>query len=207
MIKDEYLLVSQVAYLLKEKRTGVDRLLNLKKIPYIVRQGNRLILVSDLKKYVAVKKEKYRMAHAYFDAINKSSFWKEQDTNFYNRNIVHSDSTIENLTISQVAYLLNLSRQAVYGLVKRGKMKKRYVELSRQRNPIICIQEDEVENYVKNRERKFERAIEFFESKDSSAFWESHSADFENEYIKPNKEINKSYYEKKKIQKNTCQTG
>lgn len=206
MKKDEYLLVSQVAYLLKEKRTGVDKLLELKKIPYVVRQGHRLIRMSDLKKYVAAKKEKYRLAHSYFDAENKSSFWFDQDANFKNRNMISSDE-MEYLTITQVAYLLNLSRQAVHGLVNRGKMKKQNMEMPMRIRPVIFIRADEVEAYVTNREKKFERAAEYFESEDSFAYWETHFVDFERHYTQPNKEINRKYYEKGKIQKDACRSG
>ena len=109
-MEDEYLVVPQAAWLLKEKKNGIDQLISRGKLPCVLSQGRRLILSSELERYVAEKKKKYKKADEYFEAENKSSFWILQHVKFYNRDIIHGGSMIEYLTVTQVAYLLNISR-------------------------------------------------------------------------------------------------
>lgn len=208
-MEDEYLLLTQAAYLLNQTKQGFENLINTGKISCQVYRGVRLIRVSDLKSYVKKQMQKYQLAKTYLAAENKSSFWMMQHQTFQNRGLCHDESMIEYLTISQVAYLLNMSRQAVHGFVNRGKMKKKYVEIPKRITPLVFIRADEVERYVKKKDEKFNRAIEFFQAEDTCCFWEEHSDDFEQNWIKNNKERNQKYYEnkKKKIQERACSAG
>lgn len=208
-MKEEYLLLSQAAYLLNQTKHGMDTLIDTGKVGCALYQGRRLIRVSEIQRYVQIKMKKYERARTYFSAENKSSFWRLQKKAFHNRGICHDESLIEYLTVSQVAFLLSMSRQAVHGLLNRGKMKRQFIETPTHKNPLIFIRADEVERYVRKKDETYKRALEFFRAKDSFEFWKSHSSDFEETWQKKNKEMNQKYYEskKKKIQTSACSTG
>lgn len=202
---DEYLVVSQVAWLLNEKKYGIDQLIRRGQLKCVMRQGRRLILASELKRYVTEKKEKYIKADEYFMAENKSSFWILQHVTFNNRNLFHDHSMVEYLTVTQVAYLLNMSRQGVHGLVERGKIYGRYVESKGRENRIILIRADDLERYVTEKKKKYIKADEYFMAADKKYFWQSNMDYIESDYIKPTKERNRRYYERKKVQKRADQ--
>lgn len=197
-MNDEYLLLSQAAYLLNQTKRGMETLIDTGKIGCALFQGRRLIRVSELRRYVQVKMDKYKMARTYFAAANKSSFWQIQKKNFHNQGVFHDESLIEYLTVSQVAFLLDLSRQAVHGLLKRGKIKVQYVEWPGHIRPLIFIRADELERYLRKKDETYKKALEFFQSEDSFVFWKSHASDFEENWQKKNKEITHKYYERKK---------
>lgn len=208
-MKEEYLRLSQAAYLLGMSKPQFEKLVDAHKVECVVCQGKRLIPASSLEGYVEGQRKRYRLAEKYLEAENKSSFWMLQNQKFHNQGLYHDDSMIEYLTVSQAAWLLGLSRQAVHGLLKRGKMKKRSVEVPGGQKCLFFIRADEVEGYVRKKEKKYERAVEFFQSGDSFGFWESHSGDFEEKWSRIEKERNQAYYErkKKKIQKRDCRAG
>lgn len=209
-MKDEYLLISQAAYLVSKTKQNFEKLIDAGKLPCEVCKGVRLVRVSDLTRYVMKQLERFHNARVYFMADNKSTFWNLQHLNFHNSGCWHDDSMIEYLTISQVAYLLGMSRQAIHGLVNRRKIKGQFVELPRHKRPIVFIRADELKRYLDKHDSKYARAIEFFDSEDSFAFWESHSNDFEENWMQPYKERNQKYYERKKerkIQEKNRRTG
>lgn len=207
-MKEEYLRLSQAAYLLGMSKPQFEKLVDAHKVECVVCQGKRLIRTSSLEGYVDGKRKRYQLAGKYMEAENKSSFWMLQNQKFHNQGLYHDDSMIEYLTVSQAAWLLGLSRQAVHGLLKRGKMKKRSVEVPGGKC-LFFIRADEVERYVRKKEQKFGRALEFFQAEDSFGFWESHSGDFEEKWSRTEKERNQAYYErkKKKIQEWDCRAG
>lgn len=207
-MKEEYLQLSQAAYLMQMTKPQFEKLVSSHKLDYAVCQRNRLIRASSLEGYVAGQRYRYRKARKYLEAENKSSFWTLEGQKFHNQGRCHDESMIEFLTVSQTAYLLGISRQAVHGLLKRGKMKKQYIELPGRRSSVF-IRADEVERYVRHEEKKYERVQEFFQTKDSFEFWESHSADFEQNWSGVEKERNRRYYAKKKrkIQEGNGRTG
>lgn len=208
-MKDEYLRLSQAAWLLKMSKPQFEKLIDFHKVDYKVCQGSRLIRTSSLRKYVADQRMRYREARKYLAAGNKSSFWTLQGQKFHNQGLCHDESMIEYLTVSQVAWLLGVSRQAVHGLLNRGRMKKQYVEIPGHASIPVFIRADEVERYVRKQEQKYERAMAYFQAKDSFEFWESHSAEFEHQWSMAEKERNQAYYERKKrkIQKGNSKTG
>lgn len=197
-MKEEYLQLSQAAYLMKMTKPQFEKLISSHKLDYAVCRGNRLIRVSSLEAYVAGQRYRYRKARKYLEAENKSSFWILEGQKFHNQGRCHDKSMIEYLTVSQTAYLLGITRQAVHGLLKRGKIKKQYIELPGCSRCPLFIRADEVEKYVRQEEDKYERVREFFRTEDSFGFWESHSADFEKNWSSVEKERNRVYYEKKK---------
>lgn len=197
-MKDEYLLLSQAAYLLNQTKHGMEILIETGKIGCALYQGRRLIRVSEIQRYVQLKMDKYRKARNYFAAKNKSSFWHLQEKKFHNQGLFHDNSLIEYLTVSQAAYLLDLSRQAVHGLLKRDQIKPQYVEWPKHINPLIFIRADELERYISKKDEPYKKALEFFQYENSFAFWKSHASDFEKNWEKKNKEINQKYYESKK---------
>lgn len=207
-MKEEYLQLSQAAYLMKMTKPQFEKLISSHKLDCMVCRGSRLIRASSLEGYVAGQRYRYRKARKYLAAENKSSFWILEGQKFHNQGRCHDESMIEYLTVSQTAYLLGISRQAVHGLLKRGKMKKQYIELPGRSNPLF-IRADEVEKYVRNEEQKYERVREFIRAEDHFAFWESHSADFKENWSSVEKERNRVYYEKKKrkIQESNGRAG
>lgn len=209
-MKDEYLRLAQAAWLLGMSKPQFEKLIDSHKVDCVVCQGKRLIRTSSLKAYVDSQRERFQLARKYLEAENKSSFWMLQKKKFHNQGLYHDESMIEYLTISQAALLLGMSRQAVHGLLNRGKMKKRITEGPGGKKCLFFIRADEVEKYVKKKEKKYELAMEFFQADDRFIFWETHSADFEKQWSMAERERNQAYYEarkKRKIQKGDCKPG
>lgn len=201
-MKDEYLLLSQVAFLLHTYKQQIDSLIDSGQLPCCVRQNTRLIRVSALDAYVKKKMEKYKKAREYFLADNKSLFWHNTEKKFHNTNIHHDDSGMEYLTVSQAAYLLGISRQAVHGLIRRNRLQGRFIETSGHTRTIILIRADEIKKFLKTHDKKYDRAVEFLKEEDHNAFWDKYSAEVE-QHWRFSLDKAKSYYFRKKEQQTT----
>lgn len=208
-MNDEYLTVPQAAFLLKKTKHQFEAYINHDKIPCVLRQGTRLIHAADLKKYVDKQMSRYDTAREYFDAMNKSSFWElQQKKHWHNQGLYHDESMIEYLTVSQTAYLLQVSRQAVFGYLEREKLCGTYLELPTSRI-IVYIRADELERFVDEKDSEYERALQYFDSDNTFEFWSAHQDEFQTSWRKQEKERSRKYYanKKRKIQEKSGEAG
>lgn len=199
---DEYLLLAQAAYLLELTKQQVESLIDGKKLDYVMCQGTRLIRVSDLAMYVESQKERFSTFRDYLAAENKSVFWMGQKKKFLHQS-TDKGMMPENLTVPQVAFLLNLSRQGVHRMIREGKLECQRIQWPDKIRPVIYVRAGEVEKYVQKKEKKYALAEKYFKEKEKNEFWKQHSNDFEKKWTQREKEKNRRYYEnqKSKIQK------
>lgn len=112
--EDELLIVPQAAYLLGRCRTSTEKLVVMGMLPEVPGRQRRLIRASDLKKYVEHQLEKYEKAIDWENTGDKNEYWKQSG--------YPGSYAIEEgyLTVPQVAFLLQRSRQSIHYLCQNG---------------------------------------------------------------------------------------
>lgn len=187
--EDELLIVPQAAYLLGRSRTSTEKLVLTGVLLAVDGNHRRLIKASDLKKYVDHQVEKYERVMEWKNTRDKNEYWKQSG---YRGSQAMEEGR---LTVPQVAFLLQRSRQGVHYLCQKGFLNVEYLPMPRGREGRCrtLVEADSVISYAQSRTERFSKAQEYFECKDTYCFWHSSEKDFEEKFTKKEREKYRRY--------------
>lgn len=187
--EDELLIVPQVAYLLGRSRSSTEKLVKTGVLLEVQGRNRRLIRASDLKKYVEHQLEKYEEAIDWENTGDKKEYWKQSG---YQGSYAIAD---EYLTVPQVAFLLQRSRQGVHYLCQNGFLNVAYCPMpgSMRGRCRTLVEVNSVVHYVQSKIGRSQKALKYFSCEDTYSFWHSSEKDFEDTFIKKEREKYKKY--------------
>lgn len=187
--EDELLIVPQAAYLLGRCRTSTEKLVVMGMLPEVPGRQRRLIRASDLKKYVEHQLEKYEKAIDWENTGDKNEYWKQSG--------YPGSYAIEEgyLTVPQVAFLLQRSRQSIHYLCQNGFLNVGYFPMptGRQGRYRTLVKADSVVHYVQSKTECFQKALNYFCCEDTYYFWHSSEKDFKETFMKKEREKYRKY--------------
>lgn len=174
MFKDEYLDVSQVAYLLNytdDRRVLIlvqEGKLNAYKGNHTGRNNgkkNILIKASDLLDYSKKKLNRYRNYYVFKEAKDKIAYWDDSD--FIGLRFADESQYI---SCTQMAYLLGINRQAVFKAIDKGVISADILNIRGKKRKLIKI--SDFMEYAEKKLEYYERLIEYLNAEDKFEFWE-----------------------------------
>ncbi len=182
--EDELLIVPQAAYLLGRCRSSTEKLVMTGVLLEVPGRHRRLIRASDLKDYVELQLGKYERAIDWKSMENKKKYWEQSG---YRGSVAVSESCI---TIPQVAFLLQNSRQNIHKLCQKGVFVTTSIPMPNGKEGRYkkLVEEDSVKSYVQSKTGRFQKALDYFLCYDTYHFWHSSEKDFEETFIKREKE-------------------
>lgn len=187
--EDELLIIPQVAYLLGRSRSSTEKLVITGILPEVPGRHRRLIMASDLKKYVERQMEKYARAIEWENTEDKKEYWKQSG--------YPGSYAIEEgyLTVPQVAYLLGRCRQSIHYLCQNGFLDVGYFPMptGRQGRCRTLVKADSVVRYVQSKTGRFKKALQYFGCEDTYYFWHSSEKDFKETFMKKEREKYRKY--------------
>lgn len=173
MMKDEYLDVLQVAYLLKytdSKRVRIliqeGQLKAYKGSHNGAKNGKKKILIktSDLVDYSRKKLNRYKNYYDFKEAENKASYW--DNSNYKGRRIEDEDTYI---SCSQMAYLLGVKRQAVFKAIAKGSISVELININGKQKKLITV--NNLIEYADEKLTYYSRLIAYLNAEDKLKFW------------------------------------
>lgn len=174
MIKDEYLDITQVAYLLNytdDRR--VSTLVNEGKLKAYKRNNNGrrhgkkdiLIKASDLLDYSKKKLNRYRNYYAWKEAEDKVAYWDESD--YTGLRLVDES---EYISCTQMAYLLGIQRQAVSKAIDTGAISIEILKIRGKQRKLIKT--SVFMEYAEQKLKYYGRLIAYLNAEDKLEYWE-----------------------------------
>lgn len=185
--EDELLIVPQVAYLLGRTRSSIEKLVITGMLSEVSGKHRRLIRAVDLRDYVEQQLEKYERVNEWKGTENKKEYWDQAG---YGGCVAASESCI---TIPQVAFLLQKSRQNIHYLCQKEILVTIAAPMPKGKEGRYkkLIEEDSLISYVQSKIGCFQKALDYFYCPDTYYFWQSSEKDFEETFIKKEKERNR----------------
>ncbi len=182
--EDELLIVPQVAYLLGRCRSSTEKLVMTGVLLEVPGRHRRLIRASDLKDYVEQQLGKYERAIDWKRTENKKKYWEQSG---YRGSVAASECFI---TIPQVAFLLQKSRQNIHKLCQKGIFVTTSIPMPNGKEGRYkkLVEEYSLISYVQSKIGCFQKALDYFYCPDTYYFWQSSEKDFEETFIKKEKE-------------------
>lgn len=169
--EEEYLTIAQIAFLLGRNRLYAEKLVSRGQLHLKAKEKKYLVSSNDFNRYINLQIMKYSNAVSYLEAEDTILWWQERS------HIGKKSTNQELLTVSQTAYLLELSRQAVYNLLAKNKMEA--VTIKEQKREGIWIVKDSFANYLLNKLSRFRNALLYIQAEDTFKFWQSKESEFE----------------------------
>lgn len=200
---DEYLIFKQVAFLLD---ASIESVAMIKTLTPEVRHGVKMIKASNLKDYVYPKIKKLALVAKYDCAFNKEQFWIQHQRAYPKIYGQKDKLTFDYLTLSQVAYLLNMKSGSVRHLLFRGFFKSVIPVCKNKKSILYLIPFDEVLRYANEQVVKYKKVIDYLNCNDTSVWWMNHGTEYE-EWQKKNRERKNLYEQKRKIQRQNCRAN
>ncbi|MCM1244596.1 MAG: helix-turn-helix domain-containing protein [Roseburia sp.] len=182
--EDELLIVPQAAYLLGRSRSSTEKLIMTGVLLAVDGKHRRLIRSSELKKYVDKQIGKYQRVVEWREAVDQERYWRQSGYR-------GSQTTTKGyLTIPQVAFLFQRSRQSVHYLCENSFLNVTYSPMLRGQKGRYrkLVEADSVVNYAESKIERFQKAIDYFTCEDTYCFWYSSEKDFEETFSKKERE-------------------
>lgn len=185
--EDELLIVPQVAYLLGRSRSSTEKLVTTGVLPEVLGRNRRLIRASDLKDYVEDQLTKYERVTEW--EKDKKTYWERSG---YRGGKAESE---ECLTIPQAAFLLQRSRQNIHFLCKKGVLDTTDAPMSRGKEGRArkLVLADSLLSYVQTKTGRLKKALNYFSCDETYYFWQASTQDFEESFLKREREKYKKY--------------
>lgn len=169
--EEECLTIAQVAFLLGRNRLYAEKLVSSGQLHLKAKEKKYLVSSEDFNYYISLQLMKYSNAISYLDAKDTTLWWQERP------HIGKKSINQELLTVSQAAYLLGLSRQAVYNLLARNKIET--ITIKEQKREAVWIVKSSFANYLLNKLNRFRNALLYLQADDTFKFWQSKEPEFE----------------------------
>lgn len=169
--EEEYLTIAQVAFLLGRNRLYAEKLVSKGQLHLKTKEKKYLVSSEDFNHYISLQLMKYSNAISYLDAKDTTLWWQERP------HIGKKSINQELLSVSQAAYLLGLSRQAVYNLLARNKIEN--ITIKEQKREAVWIVKSSFANYLLNKLNRFRNALLYLQTEDTFKFWQSKEPEFE----------------------------
>lgn len=169
--ESECLTIAQVAFLLGRNRLYAEKLVSRGQLQLIAREKKYLISSEDFNYYISLQLMKYSNAISYLETENTTLWWQERP--HIGKKSINQDL----LTVSQAAYLLGLSRQAVYNLLAKNEIET--ITIKEQKRKAVWIVKSSFANYLLNKLSRFRNALLYIQAEDTFKFWQSKESEFE----------------------------
>lgn len=169
-VEEEYLTIAQVAFLLGRNRQYAEKLVSIGHLHLIAQEQKYLVSSEELIRYISIQLQKYANAISFLDAEDTILWWEERP--HVGKNSMHR----ELLTVSQTAYLLGISRQAVYNLLNDNKIEA--VTVKEQKREGIRVVKNSFAHYLLKKLNRFRNALLYLQSEDTFGFWQSKEQEF-----------------------------
>lgn len=169
--EEEYLTIAQVAFLLGRNRLYAEKLVSRGRLHLIARERKYLVSSEEFIHYISVQMQKYSNAISFLEAEDAILWWQEHP------HVGKNSMQLELLTVSQTAYLLGISRQAVYNLLDKNKIET--VTVKEQKREGIRVVKNSFAQYLLKKLSRFRNALLYLQSEDTFGFWQSKEQEFE----------------------------